>query len=567
MTSNNPFLNWLHGAECKPGPVNSYYYALFSEKLRGILAQTNESCFLRDCFENIRDSDILAELEHEKKVNGVSPLLRELLINLLKLAHPGRDIKSDNFMEEMRGFVISLYSGKIEKKILPNKPFYQFPAELKLWIICALIQYNSEEMIIPSTKSRNTVPNHPLPIGRDSTGNLYFIVNDNLLYVQYGTQLQEMTRTEEDFKLSTCERTIISMPRWKLLADSEVLLRRITILLESFDEVDIANRIEEALEESESRRVTEEEKEQDEKEDADQFQRGFSSRRSRTQLKKPPSIDSDEEQRYSPSHDNLDRLRESETSSPVVSQGDEHPLNPQRAKTIRCMYFPHCRRKDEECFFVHPRIKCKNFLTGKCPGMYCRFLHEKCPKDGNCMDNECPYEHDVTMPSIRRSPYSKTKENPQGSQSTGDGGNINRSSATGPQQPIRKTRDEAEEKLNINGREQWRNRDPSPPKRVVEPERTLLSPVHNERPFSNKELRCHYFPRCNKPADRCFYAHPRDHCAAFPNCMRGRDCPFLHGPCKKDGRCVDEHCQFEHYQQIPPRASIAYQRHLQSKRD
>ncbi|GMR51762.1 hypothetical protein PMAYCL1PPCAC_21957, partial [Pristionchus mayeri] len=114
----------------------------------------------------------------------------------------------------------------------------------------------------------------------------------------------------------------------------------------------------------------------------------------------------------------LRRLRASEGSEEEVVP---HPVNELTAsnprdniKTKRCIYFPKCRRSDEECDFIHPRLECKRFPS--CPGVYCRLLHLVCPNDGNCPNIECAYEHKVTLPSLRRMHYAKMNGTSKSSQ-------------------------------------------------------------------------------------------------------------------------------------------------------
>ncbi|GMR51766.1 hypothetical protein PMAYCL1PPCAC_21961 [Pristionchus mayeri] len=76
-----------------------------------------------------------------------------------------------------------------------------------------------------------------------------------------------------------------------------------------------------------------------------------------------------------------------------------------KAKTMRCTFFPQCAKSDDECDFIHPRIKCTRFPS--CPGVCCYYLHGACPDDGTCANIRCAYEHEVTLPSLRRMQYTK----------------------------------------------------------------------------------------------------------------------------------------------------------------
>ncbi|GMR58899.1 hypothetical protein PMAYCL1PPCAC_29094, partial [Pristionchus mayeri] len=394
MASNTPFLRWLHNLECKPGLVNSYYYAAFSDKLRGILSEKDD-CERNELSRNRRISlekflqfNYLEEIEKERRENTESPLMTESLIGLLKLVRPDKNIRNDNYMNELRDFVSSLFTGKTEKLFPAHKQFHELSSELKLWLLHSLLLSISDA---PHNFGRRPFPlHHPRPIGRDSTGNLYFIVNHQLLYVQYGTKLQEMTRVDEERNISSLERSILRLPRWKLIAYSEANIGRIQMLLETFDEEGIANRINEEIK---NKIMDEEEKKAREMEkefDSEQFQRGNSLRKSRTQLRKPPSVDSMEDEQshsgQSESHSSIS----AKNGGITIQRGTVHqrvdlpppsiplkevPIRGDNLKSIRCMYFPNCRRSDDDCHFVHPRVKCTNFGRESCPGVFCRFLH------------------------------------------------------------------------------------------------------------------------------------------------------------------------------------------------
>lgn len=50
---------------------------------------------------------------------------------------------------------------------------------------------------------------------------------------------------------------------------------------------------------------------------------------------------------------------EADGSSMESLPQNEQSIFGQRSKTIRCMYYPKCNRSNEECHFIHPDHKCK----------------------------------------------------------------------------------------------------------------------------------------------------------------------------------------------------------------
>ncbi|GMR51764.1 hypothetical protein PMAYCL1PPCAC_21959, partial [Pristionchus mayeri] len=241
ITKMSQFSQWLHKQECKPGLVNSYYHAVICEKAEGILDNTNYHLY-RIAIENFREFDYLEEIEKESKKGGPeSTILRETLIDLLELVRPCSAISDNNYMNELRDFVTSLKCGKGDKDIHPKtKSFHEMKPKIKMWILYSLMIciYEHAMRNAPQRGYRH----HPKPIGRDSTGNIYFIVNNRWLYVQYGSLMQELA-SEENKELSPFDKISIKLPYWKLLAESEKDWMRMAMLLESFDEEDIASEI------------------------------------------------------------------------------------------------------------------------------------------------------------------------------------------------------------------------------------------------------------------------------------------------------------------------------------
>jgi hypothetical protein len=63
-----------------------------------------------------------------------------------------------------------------------------------------------------------------------------------------------------------------------------------------------------------------------------------------------------------------------------------------------------------------------------------------------------------------------------------------------------------------------------------------------------KTQRCPAFPACAKPDDECPFAHPKELCKYFPNCMFGKACLFVHPPvpCRFGDRCQNDLCNYSH---------------------
>ncbi|GMT10405.1 hypothetical protein PFISCL1PPCAC_1702 [Pristionchus fissidentatus] len=85
-----------------------------------------------------------------------------------------------------------------------------------------------------------------------------------------------------------------------------------------------------------------------------------------------------------------------EKSSSHIQTGAVNIQKPQKntlpKERIRCRHFHFCERED--CRFVHPEKNCPKFPD--CPrGGSCLFLHPKCEKNGDCVNEKCTKEHDL----------------------------------------------------------------------------------------------------------------------------------------------------------------------------
>ncbi|XP_034018150.1 zinc finger CCCH domain-containing protein 14 isoform X2 [Thalassophryne amazonica] len=72
--------------------------------------------------------------------------------------------------------------------------------------------------------------------------------------------------------------------------------------------------------------------------------------------------------------------------------------------------------------------------------------------------------------------------------------------------------------------------------------------------------RCKFWPVC-KSGDECMYHHPTTQCKTFPNCKFGDKCLFVHPNCKYDARCTKPDCPFTHVSRRgmvapPPRPAV-----------
>ncbi|KAF8383772.1 hypothetical protein PRIPAC_72914 [Pristionchus pacificus] len=223
MTNNkDPVLNWLRFHECRDDFVNSYYFAL-------LLANLPKTGF------KIPTHILIEELEKEEtneKHNRLSDYENQLNVFL----------NNDK-----------IYPSGTSNPLPPNKSFKSLSTEVKLWIFCQLIQSGG----VP----RDT----PEEIGMDSHRNRYFIV-EGRLYINYGKILEEITR--EDKKYSTNLTPLENYCRkqqgtWKELAETAKLWKNIALILENFDEVDIANKILMKMEIAMKNILTDEQKEEE----------------------------------------------------------------------------------------------------------------------------------------------------------------------------------------------------------------------------------------------------------------------------------------------------------------
>ncbi|KAF8384872.1 hypothetical protein PRIPAC_74014 [Pristionchus pacificus] len=508
MTNNkDPVLNWLRFHECRDDFVNSYYFAL-------LLANLPKTGF------KIPTHILIEELEKEEtneKHNSMP--LRQLIMHLLNKIYPNTKIKLSDYENQLKVFLNNdkIYPSGTSNPLPPNKSFKSLSTEVKLWIFCQLIQSGG----VP----RDT----PEEIGMDSHRNRYFIV-EGRLYINYGKILEEITR--EDKKYSTNLTPLENYCRkqqgtWKELAETAKLWKNIALILENFDEVDIANKILMKMEIAMKNILTDEQKE----EEGNEFTAYLKSigpqpapRRGQYQTKNDP---------YSESPPTYEEL--------YIKDNIQSDPNPQFGKT-RCMYFPNCN-KGENCTFFHPTEKCINFGTNSCVGIYCKMRHPECVKGRMCTGLECLFEHTWPgRPTLHRKYIAKMEE-------------------------LKKKEEERNNALQQNGerskhrhRSKSRGRMDNPqstPYHTREPE-SMRSPVMNNQPnpplpYSRK--RCYKWPGCIKTEERCIYAHPSQKCKSFPNCNRGCDCPFLHGDCPKDGSCSNEYCPYEHRKQTNPRTN------------
>jgi hypothetical protein len=63
---------------------------------------------------------------------------------------------------------------------------------------------------------------------------------------------------------------------------------------------------------------------------------------------------------------------------------------------------------------------------------------------------------------------------------------------------------------------------------------------------TQKRKRCMFWPACTNP--NCVYFHPTEQCKAFPNCIFGKKCLYIHPalPCKFGLHCTRPNCAYTH---------------------
>ncbi|GMR56806.1 hypothetical protein PMAYCL1PPCAC_27001, partial [Pristionchus mayeri] len=190
----------------------------------------------------------------------------------------------------------------------------------------------------------------------------------------------------------------------------------------------------------------------------------------------------------------------------------------------KCYNFPQCPLKNK-CKYYHPKIPCTKFPN--CPRAWqCLFVHHPCPKDGQCAEVDCPYEHWKSMPTYYRKPReSETEKSPRPVASVA---------------PVK--REDSKQNMKKNTEQQKSSGTPSK---------------------QDGKKRCQFVPRCTK-FHTDGYFHPSEKCktlASTGKCAKGRRCLFLHGLCKKDGSCDDLQCIYEHLKSPP-----VFERILASKK-
>ncbi|GMT10263.1 hypothetical protein PFISCL1PPCAC_1560 [Pristionchus fissidentatus] len=542
------FLNVLRLYTCRPGFVNSYWWALQA-------ANIHQCCQKDDNFQIplfILEEELEKESDtHDNLATGIpSANIREFLIHLLRLALPESKISYGNYNEILREFLGRDYL--LRNPLAQNRLFHELSSEIKLWIFHVLLQ-NSSRVVRRLT-----------PFGSDSEGNEYFLVDGGLLYLQPGNRLDSIQKKEYDGvdETVTVEGHLRQRPQWKLLAETREDWTKAEALLKCFGGSTIANAIGNRIEEAMKMKTTKEQQ----SEERLAFMRLWApitlmteNRKSRTVLNRPRTLERNVEDDCS-AFDFQEMRRIFPEDPPAYTPHPHYQSYPQsnyrsvdrsksdskRLKTFRCMHFPQCPRSDEECHFIHPIKLCRNFSTPSCPGEFCFFLHPDCPNDGRCRNPNCPYEHRQSVPTLlRRSNSSKNNENPSMQ-------NIvpSRTSHSTNRSPSRNSRqlriDSPTRTGNIRSRSQ---------------RRILSRSSSNSSAVSHKEQKpqscCYFFPRCSK--SNCEFWHRKEKCNSFPNCS-GMSCLFLHGECPQDRRCDNEWCPYEHYKQTPPRAVAIFKR-------
>ncbi|GMT10110.1 hypothetical protein PFISCL1PPCAC_1407, partial [Pristionchus fissidentatus] len=554
------FLNWLVNYQAAPGFINTSWCAR-------LITNIPKICTAQDKFQ-IPFFVIAEELRKEETGKGCeSPKIREFLMHLLRLLLP-YEISPSNSNEELRKILDNLPSG-LNNPLSPGASFHALPSNIKLWIF-NILQKNSKRDLV-----------EPASLGRDSTGNEYFLVHGGHLYVRLGKDLENMKKEDEyrgEEQWASVERHLRATAQWKLVAKSSSKFQTISLIMKGLGEAEIAGIIEGSVEEARNTEHTEEEKESE--------RRAFEQRFVQLQLDAAPRKSILKKTNIQPSYNVADSTDSAPSSPASPSPSEPRSTNQpppysmkERPKTasVKCMYDPHCKpRNGEACNFLHPTIECSNFGTPKCPGVYCRYLHPICPRDERkCDDNDCAYQHVKSAPTLLRRNWARINAE-RASKST-NGGNAQSQRAERGRSATRNGREEREpsrDERSTNEKEKNRERSISRVRFADEEKeeenkqeerpsftsdntqsRNMLSPPNNSVPARKKDLRCPLFPDCLLSHQECEYTHPKLPCRFFTlgQCRKQRDCTYLHGPCKRDGSCDDEMCPKEHYNQKAPR--------------
>ena len=102
---------------------------------------------------------------------------------------------------------------------------------------------------------------------------------------------------------------------------------------------------------------------------------------------------------------------------------------------------------------------------------------------------------------------------------------------------------------------------PLPPAPVIQPS-TQQQQQQQQQPQQQQQQqqqqgdtqRCQQWPACQNSS--CKFAHPKEMCKNFPNCLYGKNCLYIHPPCMLGDLCTDVSCLFMHIstKTIPPKA-------------
>ncbi|GMS79949.1 hypothetical protein PENTCL1PPCAC_2124 [Pristionchus entomophagus] len=520
MTSSTPMLNWLRFHQCRDDFVNSYQYVLLSENIRNAKIEIQIPQFI-----------LTEELKKEEETHRESLHIRELVCQLLKRVE-NTNIQYSNCPDVLREFLDkrNMIPKGISNPLLNNTPFYSLPTEVKMGILVQLIQHSG-------------AASTPIHIGTDSHSNDYYLV-EGRLYMKYGKILTEMAKDDNDsgVPLNSLEEYLKNINGiWKCMSETKKMWKNIVLILENFDELNISKLISASEGKAFEMIITDDEKRNQRREFGEKMKRYQPTPQPRRGASDAP-----------PSYEEVTRK-----SSAALNETKLPPLKEARN---RCMHFPNCQKKDLEhrSTFHHPSESCPYFETTDCAGLYCAYKHPYCLKGKECTSLDCLYEHSASPPTLLRIFRARTEQSDDSYHSKEE--RTEREKPTGPPTNSRTRtksfvqKEDEKTENNAPNYNNGRNKSREPPR-----DRPMYGQsTNNVLPFSKKDLRCHFFPRCNK-RDQCEFAHPSVKCSAFPNCKLGRDCPFKHGTCTKDGYCDNAFCPYEHYKQQPPRVAVRYQ--------
>ncbi|GMR47044.1 hypothetical protein PMAYCL1PPCAC_17239, partial [Pristionchus mayeri] len=216
------YLNWLRFHVCRQGIVNSYFFVELVSRVHALLKSVPFKYLMttNDVFNVLEQS-----LQREDNAE-----IWFFFIHSLECAFKENISMEDTYVQsKVQSWFPSLLPEHFENMQSYNQ-FPNLPTEIKLFIFCEIFRKIDESQ-----------PNIDL-IGMDTLGNSFYAVAGRL-YMQ----------SEKHNKISSHQKSSIKryLPErnWKLMADTDIKWQRIIRIMESFDEGEIAENIQQKYDE------------------------------------------------------------------------------------------------------------------------------------------------------------------------------------------------------------------------------------------------------------------------------------------------------------------------------